>query len=1215
MHFWSHRVPTSHHSVDGGFAERSAYGHFLGVTSVSPDTFELDTEESSKRAEPDRDEAKPSDETSRARRRLRLLLRPRLLRLEALAGVPAETIIEATNEFLAWLRKETEPYWYNFFRSDVQSTGARLMEAVVILPGDQLATIRSIVEVTEQVVGSGNFYALTRYVLVLSQHQKYHAEAEKLSYQRLAAIRAPEYSATEAVEALLELYPAASRVDPHLARQIFVRARIEAGSWDSRVDGSAYALLATLEHSLPDVTLAPTEIDKLVAIFRVIRKVTEGYDARIDLDWLIRLLTTIRPEYALAALFEFDKLDFVGLQSALDGVALALLDSTIPSQAIYPLTNVLKSTDQVITIFERAIPRLDADAKDVALAKLAAYIQKETTRDRRYQHAMDVLEWAERNGLSQHPIVVAIAEFAAQLALIKGELTRETVVPGDSSIDGVNFLTQVETALAESPSEALRSLLEADASDLVYLRFEQLSELIATLTDRLPSTRIRDILQVVERINERSLEPRAFSLLTVVADRALPAEAASAALTDSLQRMLTPAKLGTLTAWWYWEHLDRLLSCKALNPTQRLTAILRATSKALPELSANALYRLGGALSRFLSSADSFQIYEMLQARAVVKVPPLYFVAIEPYTPGDLYPTYIRFLSDCLGHPDQKKCWLVLFALVDICINVPRETIPLLIGGLADKTQPRWMTKRVWLLILFHHLSLRIPTQLEAHLHAFVSIALDSEFPHAKMRYHAQQVVRNAEAASPGTIDQKIMARIEAVNQPTGFINEQYSGEPVSSEDPDEHERWSFDWDTDHYWYKELGELFGGPRSSVASVARKWIIEKLGFSQKDTTRDNDWVLSKYDYDARSNRHGSLPQVESLQSYVELHALYLAAGEFVDSRPVYVDKWSGQPRWDHFLRYNIRGLDPLLPIRYARPLPTTAAHYGLFNTTFETWARKDEFSEFECEVWPDAERESLVVSGSFDGYSDDRRFSVNIDSYLVHPETAASLSRLLNSQVDYVVLPHAAAPYDALLQEVVDDLARWQQDPVFEGEISYGTFLLRGWVADWHQELPMQPLNPKQEHRGLWLGVLAPSFTTEQRIRLDPLTLDWVHERNGSIGRSEFWLYREGHGRYERGASGRRLIIRKDFLLDYLRESGLNLVIAVRLRRSRPYESGYKDDETFDPGAVHAFVLSADGGFRLDMDQKLIAKGNELLTDFSTDRATTLENGWRTTWPS
>jgi hypothetical protein len=992
--FWSHRTPRSHDSVDGEFADLSAYRHFLGVGIISPDTFELDIEEGPEGTDPDRDRAKHSEENSRARQRLRVLLRPRQLRLEALADAPSEEILEATGEFLASLRNQTAPYWYNFFRSDVQSTGAKLMEAVALLPGDQLPTIRSIVETTEHVVGAGSFYGLTRYALVLSHHQKYQAEAEKLIYQRLTAIRPPEYMATDAVEALLELYPAALRVDPDLARQIFVRARIEAGSWDSRVDGSAYALLATLEHSLPDVTLTPQEMDKLVAIFRVIKKVTEGYDARIDLDWFIRLMTTIRPEYALAALFEFDKIDFVDLQSAIDGVALALLGSDIPAQAIYPLTHLLKQADQVIAIFERAIPKLDADAKDLALAKLSEYIQKETTRDRRYQYAMDMLAWAERNGLSQHPVIVAGVEFAVQLGSIKGEDTTGPIVLDASSDRGVNLLTQVETALSDSPSDALQCLLEADPSDLLYLRSEKLSELLATITDRLPSTRLKEILQVVERFNETSSEPRGFSLLAVVAEHTLPTEAARVAFSDSLLRMLTPGKLGALTALWYWEHLDRLLACETLNSPHRLDAILRAISMSLPELSANTLYRLIGALSRSLPSADSFAIHEMLKARAAVKVPPSYSLAIETYTLEDLYPTYISFLSDCLGHPDQKKCWLVLFALVDICINVPRETIPLLIGWLADKTHPRWMTKRVWLLILFHHLSLRIPTQLEAHLDPFISIALDSEFPHAIMRYHAQQVVRNVDAASPGTIDQTIMARIEAVNRPTGFINEQYSGEPVSSEGTDERTRWSFDWDTDHYWYKELGELFGGPRSSVSSVARKWIIEKLGFSEKDTTRDNDWVVSKYDYDARSNRHGSLPQVESLQSYAELHALYLAAGEFVDSQPVYVDKWSGQPRWDHFLRYDIRGLDPLLPIRYARPLPTSAEHCGVFDTTFEGWVKKDGLSEFESELWPDAERESVVVSGNFDGYSDDRRFSVIIDSYLVHPETAASLSRLL-----------------------------------------------------------------------------------------------------------------------------------------------------------------------------------------------------------------------------
>ena len=159
---------------------------------------------------------------------------------------------------------------------------------------------------------------------------------------------------------------------------------------------------------------------------------------------------------------------------------------------------------------------------------------------------------------------------------------------------------------------------------------------------------------------------------------------------------------------------------------------------------------------------------------------------------------------------------------------------------------------------------------------------------------------------------------------------------------------------------------------------------------------------------------------------------------------------------------------------------------------------------------------------------------------------------------------------------------------------------------WSQELPMQELNPKQEGRGIWLEIFAPTFFTQQQLRLDSLTLDWHHPEQGKIGFSEFWTYREGRGQFEKTTSGSRLTVRREYLLDFLQENGLDLLIEVRLRRSRPYRSGYKEEETYDHGTVRAFILTANGEVRLDMDQTLIERGHALIAEFSGDRANTLQ---------
>lgn len=1204
--YWSVRPPKSHHSVDADFAQKAAYQHFLGIITINPDTFELEQDSDEKKPLSEYQQKERNEKNSKARTKLQLLFPPRLICLKALAKAPAAEILKSVDEFLIIWQHKTKPYWYNFFNSDLQDSFEQLLEAVVTLPGFHLDVIHRIFEVTAHLVGSKDYYGMTDFADILSQHEVYHGEAEKLIYQRLEAICVPDYSASEAVEALLKLYLVASRIDTSLALQIFIRARIEAGSWDSRIDGSAYALIATLQHAQPDRNISVDQINKLVTIFQVIKKVTEGFDVSLHLDWFVQVLTKIHPEYTFSALYEFDKSDFIDLQDSIEGVALGLLDSKLPAQTVYPLAHIVNYADQGVRIFEQAIPQLDGSAKDAALEQYADYIKKATARDRRAHYAQQMTAWAEQNSLSLHPSVIEIAELAKQLSQFKAENETRREDLSDYYQSGKDLLIQFEKAFTISPQKALDTLLQADTNDLTKIRFEDLCIIIGKLTTSLPSRKVRDILNLIERLNERAYDPMAFSLLTIVAKHAPPSRTAHAEYIESLRQMLTPANLDNLSRYHYRDHLDRLLDCSVLNSEDVFNAFLRTISNFLPRLYANELYRLVGALSRLLSAEESFTIYNTLQTRAAAKLPSSYTFSVEPYaTKNNSYSAYIQFLANSLGHPDQTKCWLVLFSLVDICINSPIETIPLLINELGDNLHPRWMAKRIWLLILFHHLSLRIPKHLVPYVEPFVSIALDANFPHAKMRYHAQQTLLHIETANPGSIDKETLTNIEAVNQTRLLVETDYSSRATGTNVREE-KGWYFGWDTTGYWFDRIESTFGGERPSATSLAHKWIIEKLGFSAEDAAHTADWIHSKYDYKDTSNDHGSLPRVESFKMYAELNARYLVAGELADTQPAFVDRGSHQSRWEDYLRYDVRGLDPLLPIRFARPMPTTSANYGVFDKPFEEWVRKDDVSEFEQEIWVDEQKKRIVVSGSFSGDARDRDYSVIIDSFLVNPETGTALARLLNSQDDFVALPYTHSPYDAILSDVIDDLATWNEDSPFSNEIIEDPFLLQGWVVDWHQELPMQSLNPKQEGYGLYLKIFSSRFCTNQRINLNPETLEWYHEDLGEIGYSEFWSNREGRGNHEKYISGRRLLIDKKFLLDYLKNSGLELLITVKLRRSRPYNSGYKDGETYDHGTVRAFILDTDGQIKLDMDQTLIEKGQSLIAEFSEDNPTTLQ---------
>jgi hypothetical protein len=924
--YWSASVPTSRHHIETGYAQCVAYRHHLGIEPFDPNSFEIPGKE-----DQDGNDESPTNEhvrrerkheTSEIRTMLKLLFPPRLIRLRALSGETPEAIIQEISDYIDNWWDQSQPYWYTFFSSHVQSSCCQLVEAVCHLPGIHSGIIRRIVELTGRLVGSQDYHDLTNYIDILSVHEKYQAEAERLIYRRLDAIQVPDYSASDAVTALLELYPAALRLDPNLALQIFIKARIEAGGWDNRLDGAAYALLASLHYAQPTPNMTVEQLNQLVAVFQVIKKVTEGYETTIHLDWFVRLLTNINPYYSFAALFEFDQSGFISLPDSTEGIAHSLLDQDVPAETVYPLSHMIDTAEQGTTIYQRAVLPAQGNSRDSILNAYSRYVQVETERHHRGHYARQLVDWAEQNNLSQHQTVRNIDVLATQLEVFRNAKERREKDGTDYYRKGQELFTQFEIGIAESPKLGLKVLLDASSEDLYNMRFALLSKAIQQLAEQLPSSNINNVLQLIERFHKRSYEPEAFSLLAIIAESSLPSETVHDACIQCLGRMLTPAQLDIITRWWYREHLDTLLSCDALDKQDMLKMFLWAASSSLSSLYANELYRLVGTLCRLVESQQSFNVYETLHMRAVDRLPPDFSVSITPCPTGDLYTRYIQFLADCLGHPDQRLCWSVLYTLVDICMNRPDPSITLLSDELNDKEHARWMTKRVWLIILFHHLTLREPSQLAPFAQKFIDIALDRDFPHAQIRYHAKQVIISLAAAYSELIENDLLAEIEHVNRPQSTIGkEDYS---AKHRDEEEDGDWRFDWDTTGYWFSRIEDCFGGDRPSVAFVARKWILDKLGLSANEAHHQLDWVSKKYDYSLTSNDHGSLPRVESYRNYANLHARYLVAGEFVDSYPAYLESWADETRWEDYERYSVRGLDPVLPVRLKRPLPTTAA---------------------------------------------------------------------------------------------------------------------------------------------------------------------------------------------------------------------------------------------------------------------------------------------------
>src|SRR5205085_3472640 len=101
-------------------------------------------------------------------------------------------------------------------------------------------------------------------------------------------------------------------------------------------------------------------------------------------------------------------------------------------------------------------------------------------------------------------------------------------------------------------------------------------------------------------------------------------------------------------------------------------------------------------------------------------------------------------------------------------------------------------------------------------------------------------------------------------------------------EEADAEERFSFNTiDTIPYWYEPLSRVFAFPFPGVTHRATTWVCDRWGRSDQDIYEDARRRRNEHQWYLMSNRHGSVPTLENLRSYIEYHALYCVAGELID----------------------------------------------------------------------------------------------------------------------------------------------------------------------------------------------------------------------------------------------------------------------------------------------------------------------------------------------
>jgi hypothetical protein len=378
--------------------------------------------------------------------------------------------------------------------------------------------------------------------------------------------------------------------------------------------------------------------------------------------------------------------------------------------------------------------------------------------------------------------------------------------------------------------------------------------------------------------------------------------------------------------------------------------------------------------------------------------------------------------------------------------------------------------------------------------------------------------------------------------------------------------RFHFDaMDTLPYWYGPLAQVFNLPLEQVIDRAEKWIVDYLGFTNELVADDRATRGRKLEWGDTSNRQGSEPRTEDLQTYLEYHAMQLVAGQLLDEGIPVARGWPDDlvDPWREWIRSHIDASEVGWIVDLRSPTPLRPETYGAIASRRD-WRDRTE-DDFLRELRIDREGEQMVASSRIETWVSDRWSSVQVASALVSPRTATALMRALQSaDVHSYQLPEEYTGehfYDGgidedgfqmlpwLLHEQREEAGLEEHDPLRRISLSYtrpGAVFLEHFSARTHRE-GRQVIDPNGE-------IIA-------------WEIDW--DDSPAEERPSGDTYTQG----------RELWVRLPVLMAFLREKALDLLIEVQIARHFRRESGWEsgeEEESYDAGEHRIFILRRDG---------------------------------------
>lgn len=508
-----------------------------------------------------------------------------------------------------------------------------------------------------------------------------------------------------------------------------------------------------------------------------------------------------------------------------------------------------------------------------------------------------------------------------------------------------------------------------------------------------------------------------------------------------------------------------------------------------------------------------------------------------------------------LGHPDRQMRWKAAHALRRLVSYSPKQSVLQFLIHNQDKEtcfpfQNKnytffWMSSKLYLWMTINRIANENPQKLQPIIQEIINEVINPSQSHLLIQLF---VKRTCSVLCKAGMVENIEDILREIERP--FINDVQETLPDVTVNKD---NWRFDFDhmdTIPYWYDNLGDFFDLSGLEVAALAQNIICDAWGFSGnvRDInhvyTADRDWHLTR-------NDHGSIPQIENLQTYYEFHAMFCVAGKLLKAREM-KEEWRTFEEWlsgyatvweDKWLS-DLRDPEPLLPTMQ------------LIDNKNETWNTAIDWKEYEDYIGLHENR-YLVTNSYLSKHHWKDYENIHVESAFVSIEKAQSLVSTLNSYENY----------------------HWYAIPTeeeSEHSIDEDGFMLKGF----HDSI--EPSDGGMDDNDTFANGIAKyaripgDFITKHfNLKIsDDFRFSWIPDNTTPITIFENWNDSTDRDSTEDRSSGHHFMIDKKSMLEVLQKHDYCLIMECAVTRSK--EKSYSKEKNKYSEFVSLYILYPNG---------------------------------------